>query len=135
MELTREEREQVRARIGEMITGEPITDAELENLARVAPAAFYVIASRELGLGGTPPEDVLRALPDDLLEELQSKFRDFFELSDPLKPDTWDPEILCLTERLILDGKSADNTSKEESRRAALELMSLTFIEWRRRCG
>jgi hypothetical protein len=135
MELTREEREQVRASIGEMITGEPITDAELENLARVAPAAFYVIASRELGLGGTPPEDVLRALPDDLLEELQSKFRDFFELSDPLKPDTWDPEILCLTERLILDGKSADNTSKEESRRAALELMSLTFIEWRRRCG
>jgi hypothetical protein len=135
MELTREEREQVKARIGEMITGEPITDAELENLARVAPAAFYVIASRELGIGAASAGDVLRALPDDLLEQLQSKFRDFFELSDPLKSDTWDPEILCLTERLILGGKSADNTSKEELRRAAFELMSLTFIEWRRRSG
>jgi hypothetical protein len=78
MDLTKEERDRVRIRIGDMITGEPITDAELENLARVAPAAFYVIASRELGMGGAPTEDVLRALPDDLLEELQSKFRDFF---------------------------------------------------------
>jgi hypothetical protein len=51
------------------------------------------------------------------------------------KPDTWDPEILCLTERLILDGKSADNASKEELFRAALELMSLAFVEWQRRCG
>jgi hypothetical protein len=135
MELTREEREQVKARIGEMLTGEPITDAELENLARVAPAAFYVIAIRELGIGAESAEDVLRALPDDLLEELQSRFRDFFERSDPLKPATWDAEILCLTERLILDGKSADNVSKEELSRAAFELMSLTFIEWRRRCG
>ena len=118
-----------------MLTGEPITDAELENLARVAPAAFYVIASRELGMGVALPEDALRALPDDLLEELQSKFRDFFEWSDPHKPDTWDPEILCLTERLILDGKSADNASKEELFRAALELMSLAFVEWQRRCG
>jgi hypothetical protein len=135
MELTREEREQVKARIGEMIAGGPITDAELENLARVAPAAFYVIASRELGVGGVSADDALRALPDDLLEELQSKFRDFFERSDPLKHDTWDPEVLCLTERLILDGKSADNVSKEEVSRALFELMSLTFIEWRRRCG
>jgi len=135
MELTREEREQVKTRIGETLTGEPITDAELENLARVAPAAFYVIANRELGIGAQSAEDVLRALPDDLLEELQSKFRDFFERSDPLKHDTWDPEILCLTERLILDGKNADNASKEELSRAAFELMSLTFIEWRRRCG
>src|SRR2546428_11805946 len=104
MELTREERERVRACIGEMIAGEPITDAELENLASVAPAAFYVIARRELGItGGVSAEDVLRALPDDLLEELQSKFRDFFERSNPREPDTWDPEILCLTERLILD--------------------------------
>jgi hypothetical protein len=47
----------------------------------------------------------------------------------------WDPEILCLTERLILDGKSADNASKEELIRAALELMSLAFVEWQRRCG
>src|SRR5262245_45321431 len=135
MELTREERQQVKARVGEMIAGEPITDAELENLARVAPAAFYVIASRELGIGGVSADDALRALPDDLLEELQSKFRDFFERSDPLKHDTWDPEVLCLTERLILDGKSADNASKEEVSRALFELMSLTFIEWRRRCG
>jgi hypothetical protein len=135
MELTREEREQVKARVGEMIADEPITDAELENLARVAPAAFYVIASRELGIGGVSADDALRALPDDLLEELQSKFRDFFERSDPLKHDTWDPEVLCLTERLILDGKSADNASKEEVSRALFELMSLTFIEWQRRCG
>jgi hypothetical protein len=135
MELTREEREQVKARVGEMIAGEPITDAELENLARVAPAAFYVIASRELGIGVVSADDALRALPDDLLEELQSKFRDFFERSDPLKHDTWDPEVLCLTERLILDGKSADNASKEEVSRALFELMSLTFIEWQRRCG
>jgi hypothetical protein len=134
MELTREEREQVKARIGEMIAGEPITDAELENLARVAPAAFYVIARRELGVtGGVSAEDVLRALPDDLLEDLQSKFRDFFERSDPRKPDTWDPEILCLTERFILDGKSADNATSEEMSRAVFELMSMTFIEWRRR--
>jgi hypothetical protein len=136
MELTREEREQVKARIGDMLTGEPITDAELENLARVAPAAFYVIARRELGItGGASAEDVLSALPDDLLEELQSKFRDFFEQSDPLKPGAWDTEILCLTERLILDGKSADNTTNEEISRALFELMSLTFIEWQRRCG
>jgi hypothetical protein len=136
MELTREEREQVKARIGEMLTGEPITDAELENLARVAPAAFYVIASRELGIiEGVSADDALRALPDDLLEELQSRFRDFFERSNPQEPDTWDPEILCLTKRLILDGKSADGASKEELRRAVLELMSLAFIEWQRRCG
>jgi hypothetical protein len=134
MELTREEREQVKVRIGEMIAGEPITDAELENLARVAPAAFYVIARRELGItGGVSADDVLRALPDDLLEELQSKFRDFFERSDPRKPDTWDPEILCLTERLILDGRSADNATAEEMSHAVFELMSMTFIEWRRR--
>jgi hypothetical protein len=102
----------------------------------VAPAAFYVIARRELGItGGASAEDVLRTLPDDLLEELQSKFRDFFEQSDPLKPDTWDPQILCLTERLILDGKSADNTTNEEISRALFELMSLTYIEWQRRCG
>ena len=43
MELTQEEREKVKARIGEMLTGEPISDAELENLASVSPAAFYVI--------------------------------------------------------------------------------------------
>jgi hypothetical protein len=134
MELTREEREQVKVRIGEMIAGEPITDAELENLARVAPAAFYVMARRELGItGGVSADDVLRALPDDLLEELQSKFRDFFERSDPRKPDTWDPEILCLTERLILDGRSADNATSEEMSHAVFELMSMTFIEWRRR--
>lgn len=136
MELTQEERERVKARIGEMLTGEPITDAELENLARVAPAALYVIASRELGiLEGVSADDALRALPDDLLEELQSRFRDFFERSNPQEPDTWEPEILCLTERLILDGKSVDDASKEELRRAVFELMSLAFIEWQRRCG
>jgi len=136
MELTSEERERVKVRIGEMIAGEPITDAELENLARVAPAAFYVIARRELGImGGVSADDVLRALPDDLLEELQSKFRDFFERSDPRKPDTWDPDILCLTERLILDGRSAANATNEELSRAVFELMSMTFVEWRRRCG
>jgi hypothetical protein len=43
VELTQEEREKIKARIGEMLTGEPITDAELENLANVSPAAFYVI--------------------------------------------------------------------------------------------
>jgi hypothetical protein len=74
-------------------------------------------------------------LPDDLLEELQSKLRDFFERSDPLEPDTWDPEILCLTERLILDGNSVDNTTNEEISRALFELMSRTFIEWQRRSG
>jgi hypothetical protein len=136
MELTREEREQVKARIGDMLTGEPITDAELENLAMAAPAAFYVIARRELGITvGASAEDVLRTLPDDMLEELQSKLRDFFERSNPLEPDTWDTEILCLTEGLILDGKSADNTTNEEMSRALFELMSLTFIEWQRRCG
>ncbi|HEY6380261.1 MAG TPA: hypothetical protein VIY07_00465 [Pseudolabrys sp.] len=66
---------------------------------------------------------------------MQSKLRDFFEQSDPLKPGAWDPEILCLTERLILDGKSVDNTTNEEISRALFELMSLTFIEWQRRCG
>jgi len=136
MELTQEERERVKARIGEMLTGEPITDAELENLARVAPASLYVIASRELGiLEGVSADDALGALPDDLLEELQSRFRDFFERSNPQEPDTWEPEILCLTERLILDGKSVDDASREELRRAVFELMSLAFIEWQRRCG
>jgi len=134
MELTREEREQVKTRIGEMLTGEPIADAELENLARVSPAAFYVITRQELGMtGGASTDEVLRALPDDLLEELQSKFRDFLERSNPREPDTWDPEILCLTERLILDGKNAGNVTKDEMSRALLELMSLTFIEWERR--
>jgi hypothetical protein len=134
MELTQEERERVKASLGEMLTGEPITDAELENLANVAPAAFYVIASRELGITGEA-EDVLRALPDDLLEELQSRFRDFFERSNPHQPETWDAELLLLTERLILDGKTADNTSNEEMSKAVFELMSLTFIEWQRRSG
>lgn len=134
MKLTREEREQVKAHIGEMITGDPITDAELENLAREAPAAFYIITRRELGITeGASADEVLRALPDDLLEELQSKFRDFLERSNPGEPDTWDPEILCLTERLILDGKSADNATSEEMSRALFELMSLTYIEWQRR--
>ncbi len=104
MELTQEEREQIKARIGDLLTGDPITDAELENLARVSPAAF------------------------DL-----AKFRDFLEQSNPLEPDTWDPDILCLTERLILDGRSADNATKEEMRRALFELMSLTYMEWQRR--
>src|SRR5262245_17949574 len=136
MELTREEREQVKVHIGEMLSGESITDAELENLANVAPAAFYVIARRELGItGGASADDVLRTLPNDLFEELQSKFRDIFERSNPREPDTWDPEILCLTERLILDGKSADNATNEKMSRAVFELMSLIFIEWRRRCG
>lgn len=45
LELTREEREKVKARIGEMLTGEPITDAELENLDR-------------------PDLIIIRALPD-----------------------------------------------------------------------
>jgi len=134
MKLTQEEREQVKAHIGEMLNDEPITDAELENLARVSPAAFYIVARWELGItGGASTDDVLRALPDDLLEELQSKCRDFLERSNPLEPDTWDPEILCLTERLILDGKSADNATNEEMSRALFELMSLTFIEWQRR--
>jgi hypothetical protein len=136
MELTWEEREQVKAHIGEMLTGEPITDAELENLARVSPAAFYVIARSELGItGGASADDVLRALSDDLLEELQSKFREFFERSNPRQPDTWDPEILYLTERLILDGKSAGNATNEEMSQAVFELMSLSHIEWQRRCG
>jgi hypothetical protein len=74
-------------------------------------------------------------LPDELLEELQSKFREFFERSPPHEPDTWDAEIRCLTERLILDGKSADNASNEEMSKVVLELMSLTFIEWQRRSG
>lgn len=122
MKLTREERKQVKTRIGEMLTGEPITDAELENLARVSPAAFYVIARQELGImGGVSADDILHALPDDLLEELQSRFRDFFERSNPREPDTWDPEILLLTERLILDGKSADNATNEEMNRAVME--------------
>jgi len=78
----------------------------------MAPAAFYVIARQELGItGGVSADEVLRALPDDLLEDLQSKFRDFFEQSNPREPDTWDPEILCLTERLSLDGKSAEDRS------------------------
>jgi hypothetical protein len=136
MELTREEREQVKAHIGEMITGEPITDAELENLAVVSPAAFCVIARRALGImDGASADDVLRALPDDLLEELMDKLRDFYERSGPREPDTWDPEILCLTERFILDGKSADNMTNEEMGRALFELMSVTFLEWQRRCG
>ena len=45
----------------------------------------------------------------------------------------WDPEILCLTERLILDGKSIGNVTNEEMSQALFELMSLTFIEWQRR--
>jgi hypothetical protein len=134
MKLTKEEREQVKARIGDMLSGEPISDAELENLARVSPAAFYLIARRELGIiGGATADAILRALPDDLLEELQSKFRDFLEQSNPSEPDTWDIDILCLTERLILDGKSADNATKDEMRRSVFELMSLTYLEWERR--
>ncbi len=69
-------------------------------------------------------------MPDDLLEDLQAKFREFVEQSDPRAPDTWDPEVLCLTERLILDGRSADNATGEEMSRAVFELMSLTFLEW-----
>jgi hypothetical protein len=130
MELTREEGEQVKAHIGELLTGEPITDAELENLARVSPAAFYVIARLELGItGGASADDVLRALPDDLLEELQSKFRDFFERSNPRQPDTWDPEILYLTERLVLDGESAGNATNKEMSRAAFELINYRQLE------
>jgi hypothetical protein len=134
VELTQEERERIKAHIGGMIAGEPITDAELENLARVSPAALYLVTRRELGItGGASVDDVLRALPDDLLEDLQSKFRDFLERSNPLEPESWDPEILCLTETLILDGKSADNVTKEEMSRALFELMSLTYTEWQRR--
>src|SRR5262249_55663816 len=81
--------------IGEMLTGDPISDAELENLARVSPAAFYLVATRALGImGGSSTDDVLRALPDDLLEEVLCKCRDFLERSNPREPDTWDPEIL-----------------------------------------
>jgi hypothetical protein len=134
MKLSKEEREQIKAHIGGMLTGEPISDAELENLAMVSPAAFYLTARRELGIiGGASAEDLLRALPDDLLEELQSKFRDFLEQSDPYEPDTWDIDILCLTERLTLDGKSANNATNEEMRRAVFELMSLAYLEWQRR--
>lgn len=64
-----------------------------------------------------------------------NKCRDFYEQSDPREPDTWDPEILCLTERLMLDGKSLDGATKEEASQALRELMSLTFLEWQRRCG
>jgi hypothetical protein len=136
MELTREEREQVRAYLSEMIAGVPITDDELENLARVSPAAFYVITRRALGImEGATTDEVLRALPDDLLEDLQAKLRDFMEQSDPQLPDTWDADILCLTERLILDGRSADTATGAEMSRAVFELMSLTFLEWQRRCG
>jgi hypothetical protein len=136
MRLTREERERIKARIGEMIAGEPITDAELENLAKVVPAAFYTVVNRELGItGGDSADDVLRALPDDLIEELQSQFRDFLEQSNPLAPDTWNPEILFLTERLILDGRCADNVTNEKMCRSLFELMSLTYIEWQRRFG
>jgi hypothetical protein len=136
MELTREEREQVRAYISEMIAGVPITDDELENLARESPAAFYVITKRALGImEEATTDEVLRALPDNLLEDLQAKFRDFMEQSDPHLPDTWDPDILCLTERLMLDGRSADSATGGEMSRAVFELMSLTFLEWKRRCG
>ncbi|MGH9937820.1 MAG: hypothetical protein ACREAM_16365 [Blastocatellia bacterium] len=65
--------------------------------------------------------------------EGENAHRDFLERSNPLEPDTWDPDILLLTEQLILDGKSADNVTKEELRQALLELMSLAYIEWRRR--
>jgi len=136
MKLTREEREHIKVYIGEILTGEPISDAELENLAEVSPAAFYVIARQALGLtGGMSADEVLRALPDDMLEEVQSKLRDFNERSNPREPDTWDPEIICLTERLILEGKSVNNVTNEELSQALFELMSLTFIEWQRRCG
>ena len=136
MKLTREEREQIKVHIGEMLTGEPITDAELENLAEVSPAAFYVITRKVLGfMGGYSPEDVLKALPDDLLEDLQSKFRDFLEKSNPRETETWDPEILLLTEWLVLDGKGADSVTKEEKNRALNEMMSLVYIEWQKRCG
>ena len=136
MELTREEREQVKAQISEMIAGVPITDDERENLARVSPAAFYVITRRALGImEGATTDEVLRALPDDLLEDLQTKFRDFLEQSDPRTPETWDAEVLCLTERLMLDGRSAESATGEEMNRAVFELMSLTFLEWERRCG
>jgi hypothetical protein len=57
MELTREERE---AHIGEMLNGQPVADAELESLARVAPAMFYVIARRNLGIMlGVSADDAL----------------------------------------------------------------------------
>lgn len=136
MELTKQERERIKAHIGGMLTGEPVTDAELENLANTAPAALYLITRRELGIiGGASTEDVMQALPDDLLEDLQGKFRDFMERSNPQEPNTWDPEILLLTERLILDGKSADQSTKEEMSRALFDLMSITYTEWKRRCG
>jgi hypothetical protein len=54
---------------------------------------------------GVSSDDVLHALPDNLLEDLQSNFRDFFEWSNPCEPDKWDLEIPCLTERFILNGK------------------------------
>ncbi len=136
MKLTQEEREQIKAHIGEMITGDPISDTELENIAQESPAAFYVIVRQVLGImGGSSTDEILRAMPDDMLEDLQSGFRDFLERSNPQEPETWDPEILLLTERLVLDGKSADIMTKEEMRKGLLELMSLIYIEWKRRCG
>jgi len=65
--------------------------------------------------------------------ELTREERERVKRSNPLEPDTWDPDILLLTEQLILDGKSADNATKEELRQALMELMSLVYIEWRRR--
>jgi len=58
MELTRVERGQVKAHIGDMLNGQP--DAELENLARVALATFDVIARRNLGImRGVSADDAL----------------------------------------------------------------------------
>jgi hypothetical protein len=60
MELTWEEREQVKAHIGEILNGEPVMDCELENLARVAPATFYVIAILNLEImRGVSADDAL----------------------------------------------------------------------------
>lgn len=134
MELTKEERARVLAHLSEMLPEVPLTDDELDNLAKMSPAAFYVVTRRALGrLEGDTAEEVLSALPADLLEDVQTKFRDFMEQSNLHDPASWDAEILCLTERLMLDGRSANNATKEEMGRAVLELMSLAFHEWERR--
>lgn len=149
MKITPEEREQVRACIGQMLAltvgsltdneyGAPLTNAELENIAAGMPAAFHLITKKAHGLvASSSTDDFLRSLPDSLLDPLLLKCQEFFEWAEPLETDTWDTEILALTMRLYLDETGAHDCrmSDEEMGRMAYRLSRLVLIEWRRRGG
>src|SRR5262249_16023701 len=82
--------EQIRAGI-ENFTGIPVTDEEIENIARTTPALFHLVselAQGRLADARTVTDKFLRTLPEDLFDYLLVGALAFFRRGDQMDIET-----------------------------------------------